>query len=779
MHGSCGVEIDVCSPHPARVYDYFLGGKDNYAADRAAGDAMIAQLPTIPVMARANRDFLARAVTRLTAEAGITRFLDLGCGIPAVNPVHEVAQALDPTAQVLYVDTDPLVLAHSRALLCGGRDARVEVMAGDIGDPQTLLQTPQVAALRGDAHPVGVLLVSVLMYFTDTQIEALLTALADALPTDSVIIVSHPTAEFDPAAVAAAVAVAEQAGITYRPRSRARLETLLAGLDLVPPGVVALLDWPTPGQVPLPEQVYYWAAAARVPGPPAHRRRINAIRSERVDGPPLLPSGTSPEPVDGLCPVPGVPGKSPGPMGANPDTRQAHMIDDAEPRRPRQRRRGHDREHPDRESDQVTTRLHDDAGAAEFRDALVDTLLGQKIITSAAVERAFRTVPRHLFVAENTALDVTYNVDNAVPIKRDPDGVIVSSTSAAYIQARMIEQAELADGMSVLEIGSGGFNAALLAEVVGPGGRVVSVDIDPEVTDRARELLDATGYGSRVTVVQADADKPLPDRSERFDAILVTVGAWDLAPAWLEQLSANGRIVVPLRMNGITRVVAFRRAGGHLESISAEVAGFVPMQGEGARDERVFLLPDRHGHHVKLRFEDAVPPDVSLLDGVLASERTEAWAGVTVAHGVSFADLHLWFAAFLPGFCKLAADEGSDLAAEHGSWFPFGVVRGDSFAYLAVRPLADRSGVEFGARAYGPHGVAAAAAMCAQIRAWDRDGRHREPSFTYWPNGTRPHAFGTDTAVLVKTNGLATISWSPQAHTGGHRRCPAQPGNEE
>jgi protein-L-isoaspartate(D-aspartate) O-methyltransferase len=412
---------------------------------------------------------------------------------------------------------------------------------------------------------------------------------------------------------------------------------------------------------------------------------------------------------------------------------------------------------------QVNPLQHDDSSAAQFRDALVEELLANKMITSSVVERAFRTVPRHLFVAEGTPLDVTYSVDNSVAIKRDPDGVIISSTSAAYIQARMIEQAELDVGMSVLEIGSGGFNAALLAEVVGPDGRVVSVDIDPAVTDRARELLDATGYGSRVTVVQADAENLLSGWDEPFDAILVTVGAWDLAPAWLEHLSADGRIVVPLRMNGITRAISFRREGDHLVSTSAEVAGFVPMQGDGAHDERVFLLPDHNGNHVKLRFEGDVPADLSLLDGVLATERTEVWSDVTIKHGVSFANLHLRFAAFLPGFCKLAVDEGTDLAAERKGWFPFGVVRGDSFAYLAVRPVPESGAVEFGARAYGAHGEAAATAMVEQIQAWDRQSRDREPTFAYWPSGSQRPELGEDTAVLVKTHGVVTISWSSAA----------------
>ncbi|VVJ22643.1 Protein-L-isoaspartate O-methyltransferase (EC [Amycolatopsis camponoti] len=411
----------------------------------------------------------------------------------------------------------------------------------------------------------------------------------------------------------------------------------------------------------------------------------------------------------------------------------------------------------------MNTLRHDDASAATFRDALVDTLLANKMITSPLVERAFRTVPRHLFVVEGTPLEVTYNVDNSVAIKRDPDGVVISSTSAAYIQARMIEQAALGPGMSVLEIGSGGFNAALLAEIVGPQGRVVSVDIDAEVTDRARDLLKQTGYSDRVDVVLADAENPLLGLDEPFDAILVTVGAWDLAPAWLEHLSAGGTIVVPLRMNGITRVIGFRRERDHLVSTSSEVAGFVAMQGEGARDERVFLLPDRNGHHVKLRFEGEVPDAVNLLDGVLATERTEAWSGVTIKHGVSFADLHLWLAVSLPGFCKLAVDEGTDLAAERKGWFPFGMVHGDSFAYLAVRPIPEGGEAEFGARAYGAHGEAAAAAMVNQIQAWNRQARAVEPTFTYWPNGADRPEFGKDTAVMVKTHGVATISWSPAA----------------
>lgn len=281
--------------------------------------------------------------------------------------------------------------------------------------------------------------------------------------------------------------------------------------------------------------------------------------------------------------------------------------------------------------------------AAEIRNALTDQLRSDGMITSPVVERAFRAVPRHLFVPEGTPLEVAYHADDSVTIKTDQDGAIISSISAPFIQARMIEQAGLKPGMSVLEIGSGGYNAALLAEVVGPDGRVVSVDIDPEVTDQARNVLDATGYGNRVTVIQADAEDGVPGLDEPVDAILVTVGAWDLSPAWRELLSKDGTIVVALRMNGITRSIGFRWEGDHLVSTSAEVCGFVAMQGSGAHDERVFLLTDAQGHTVKLRFDGDLPQDMSLREGVLATERTEVWSGVTIKHGVSFADLHLWF----------------------------------------------------------------------------------------------------------------------------------------
>ncbi|MEQ4717938.1 methyltransferase, FxLD system [Nonomuraea sp. B19D2] len=401
----------------------------------------------------------------------------------------------------------------------------------------------------------------------------------------------------------------------------------------------------------------------------------------------------------------------------------------------------------------------DQAQAAELRDKLANELTTAGYIKSAQVDRAFRTVPRHAFVPADTPLEVTYQADSAVVTKRDEHGTAISSVSAAYIQVAMIEQADLAPGMSVLEIGSGGVNAAMLAEIVGPDGQVVSVDIDPEVTARATELLDAVGYGDRVKVITADAEHEIPGVGP-FNAIIVTVGAWDLAPAWRRQLAPDGTLVVPLRMNGVSRSIAFRRTNDHLTSTSAVVAGFVPMQGAGQHVDREFRLPDPHGHAITLRFDGGAPDNPALLDGVLASERSEVWSDVTIKHGVSFADLHLWFASFLPGFCRLAAEEGTDLAQERKTWFPFASVRDDSFAYLSVRPAMEGAGSEFGARAYGPHGQEAATVMVEQIRAWDEQARNRpEPTFAYWPTGHIPADLPEGTAALNKTHGLVTISW--------------------
>ena len=275
--------------------------------------------------------------------------------------------------------------------------------------------------------------------------------------------------------------------------------------------------------------------------------------------------------------------------------------------------------------------------ADELRQKMTDVLVEKGWVTSPEVEAAFRSVPRHLFTPEGTQLDRAYDADQSVITKSDADGVHLSSVSAPFVQAAMIGQAGVRPGMRVLEVGSGGYQAALLAEVTGPDGHVVTMDIDPEVTSRTRELLEQTGHASQVTVVTGDAAGGAPGHGE-FDAIIVTCGAWDIPPAWTGQLaSGTGILVIPLRMNGNTRSVAFRQRGSHWSSVSHVYCGFVPIRGEGAFAVQAFRLPRPNGGEVTLRFETGAPDDPALFDGVLATPQVTRWSGVLFPSGVPYA----------------------------------------------------------------------------------------------------------------------------------------------
>ncbi len=270
MHADPGwvpPDIDTSVAHPARVYDYWLGGKDNFAADRALGDAIMAAVPTIQVMARANRAFLGRVVRYLAAEAGIRQFLDIGTGIPTVGNTHEVAQDVAPDAHVLYVDNDPIVLAHARALMTSHPSGATAFIEADLREPQRILADPALAATLDLSRPVALMLVAVLMYFRDEDDpRGMVSALVNALPSGSYLAVTHPTADFNAEAMAGAVAAAEHGGITLVPRNRTQTESFFTGLELVEPGVVPVLAWrPDPGTQADPLSAYYYAGVGRKP----------------------------------------------------------------------------------------------------------------------------------------------------------------------------------------------------------------------------------------------------------------------------------------------------------------------------------------------------------------------------------------------------------------------------------------------------------------------------------------------------------------------------------
>ncbi len=262
-------EINTNVAHPARVYDYWLGGKDNFPADRALAEHIMQAIPTMRAMAAANRAFLVRSVRYLAGEAGIRQFLDIGTGIPTSPNVHEVAQAAAPDARVVYVDNDPIVLAHARALLKSQDVGETAFILADLRQPQAIIDDPTLGATLDLTEPVALLMVAVLMYFRDSEDPnpyGMVATLLDRLPSGSYLAVSHPTADFDPQAMAGAVAAAEQAGVTLVPRSRVETEAFFAGLELVEPGVVPVLAWRPEAEPPTdPHAAYYWAGIGRKP----------------------------------------------------------------------------------------------------------------------------------------------------------------------------------------------------------------------------------------------------------------------------------------------------------------------------------------------------------------------------------------------------------------------------------------------------------------------------------------------------------------------------------
>jgi hypothetical protein len=260
-----GVTASVA--HTARVYNYWLGGGENFAADRALGDAIITAVPSTRFAARANRAFLRRAVRYLAAEAGIRQFLDIGTGIPAAGNTHEVAQAVAPRARVVYVDHDPIVLAHASALLAGHPAGTTTFIQADLREPAEILADARLRATLDLGQPVALMLIAVLHFLTSQDDpQGAISAIVDALPSGSYLTISHLTADFDPGEAAGAMAAGQGSGVTYVPRSRPEVAAFFTGLDLVDPGVVPLLAWrPDDGTPPDPLAARIYAAMGRKP----------------------------------------------------------------------------------------------------------------------------------------------------------------------------------------------------------------------------------------------------------------------------------------------------------------------------------------------------------------------------------------------------------------------------------------------------------------------------------------------------------------------------------
>jgi protein-L-isoaspartate(D-aspartate) O-methyltransferase len=357
----------------------------------------------------------------------------------------------------------------------------------------------------------------------------------------------------------------------------------------------------------------------------------------------------------------------------------------------------------------------DTVTATQFRNSMADGLRGwggEQLPRS--VDAAVRAVPREAFLPGTPPAEA-YG-DGPVVTHRDKDGVATSSASAPGIVSAMLAQLEVRPGQRILEIGAGtGYNAALLAYLTGPAGRVTTVELDPAIAAEAGEALAAAGYG-HVTVIAGDGEYGYaPDAP--YDRVIVTAGAWELPRAWADQLAPGGLLVVPLRMRGLTRSVTFEHAAGIWRSQALYECGFMPIRGAGGVAERNIPLG---GTGITIRIDDGQAADAAALQKAIATGPAQTWTGVEVA---VTGELDFWLAG-QDGFFRLLA--GADAAERAGlvppafNWGAMGLLSSDSFAYLTRRP--GRPGhSELGACGYGPAREQLASIYADRIRAFSQD----------------------------------------------------------
>lgn len=241
--------VDTTRPHPARRYDYWLGGKDNYEADRASAEEIEQHsFPTVRLSARENRQFLRRAVSYLAEREGIRQFLDIGAGLPAADNVHEVAQAVDPRSRIVYVDNDPIVLAHARVLLRGTREGATAYIDADVRDPSSILADPELRSTLDMTQPVALTLLAIMHFVSDAERPYEIVAqLRDALPPGSFIVITHATNDYlSPDRREASVRANQRAGVQFQLRTTEEFTPFFAGLDLVAPGITSVVRWRPP-----------------------------------------------------------------------------------------------------------------------------------------------------------------------------------------------------------------------------------------------------------------------------------------------------------------------------------------------------------------------------------------------------------------------------------------------------------------------------------------------------------------------------------------------------
>jgi protein-L-isoaspartate(D-aspartate) O-methyltransferase len=401
--------------------------------------------------------------------------------------------------------------------------------------------------------------------------------------------------------------------------------------------------------------------------------------------------------------------------------------------------------------------------------SLVDYLKREDILHSPRVEAAFRAIPRHLFLP-GVPLEQAYS-DEAIPTKR-LEGRAVSSSSQPAIMAIMLEQLELEPGHRVLEIGAGtGYNAALMAHIVGERGQVITLDIDEDIVENARTHLQAAGF-DRVQVIHGDGGFGYPEGAP-YDRIILTVGSSEIAPAWREQLKPGGRLVMPLSLKGPQKCAAFQKTDSYFVSVSLKDCGFMSLRGAFAEPEHLLSLGPEPGLHLSMDDPSRVDPDA--IYRLLSTPGHDQPTGVRATSREIWGGLNPWLALREPGVCGLEA-EGEMverglvpcLLEISGAWrwcFTTGLIGEASLSVLTRSPepgseSAPRAAsFEIFVRTFGPE-LSLGQRLLEQVQTWDALGRPGTERLRIraYPLDTDYHPAEHETVILKRWTRLV-LDW--------------------
>ncbi|MCP3013048.1 methyltransferase, FxLD system [Nocardiopsis dassonvillei] len=399
--------------------------------------------------------------------------------------------------------------------------------------------------------------------------------------------------------------------------------------------------------------------------------------------------------------------------------------------------------------------------AQALREELIRQLRKDGVLTTPAVEGAFRAVPRHAFVP-NATLEEAYT-NAPVHIKHDDNGASISCGSQPGVVATMLEQAALEPGMRVLELGAGtGYNAALLGHLVGPTGSVTTIDVDQDLVEGACARLKENG-ATNVTVVLGDGALGHPDGAP-FDRIIATVGCHDVPRAWVDQLAPGGRLIAPVRIAGdVSRSIVFEARGDHWASVDSQLCTFMPLRGGVGDDPRRILALDGDGTVMLQANQDqSIAPEQ--VDHVLIEPSATTWTGVNFGKGQPLDPMWLWLSTRLDNRVSRMPVQpqavASDLVSPGLPWGDMASVPAGErgLAYLTMRPVAGQQGRhEVGVIGHAHTGQKLAEQMAEHIRAWEPH-RAEELSFALHYNAV-PEPSTVTRRVLARAHSTLVVSW--------------------